>query len=157
MTSVLITDPQPTFHPTLDQPEPATDAEVDKINESEMDKVNDVLCTWDPATGNTAASSPEKPKKSRTRLAVKSKPSPQETKEVLRPRNDGKRRFFILPRKSRECEYKSDDEATGSFTLYAVTSAPADRQGDIIQPGRRPEPRRAHRDGCSTSITSRPS
>ena len=41
----------------------------------------------------------------------------------------------ILPRKSWECEYKSDDEATGSFTLYAACFGSVDRQGDIIQPG----------------------
>ena len=81
VTEVLITDPQPTFHPTLDQPEPATDAEVDKINESEMDKVNDVVRTWDPATGEYGSPLPEKPKKSRTRLAVKSKPLPKKRKK----------------------------------------------------------------------------
>ena len=41
----------------------------------------------------------------------------------------------ILPRKSWECEYKSDDDSTGSFTLYAACFGSVDRQGDIIEPG----------------------
>ena len=36
---------------------------------------------------------------------------------------------------NRSGEYKSDDDATGAFTLYAACFGSVDRQGDIIQPG----------------------
>ena len=39
-----------------------------------------------------------------------------------------------LPRKTFECQYKSDDE-TGEFTLYAAVFGNVDRQGDIIEKG----------------------
>lgn len=41
----------------------------------------------------------------------------------------------ILPRKTFECEFKSLDEAAGTFSLYAAVFGNVDRQGDIIEPG----------------------
>ena len=40
-----------------------------------------------------------------------------------------------LPRKTFECEFKSDDDAAGTFELYAACFGNVDRQGDIIEPG----------------------
>ena len=63
VTEVLDTDETPRFHPTLDQPSPATPEEIDKINEREMDRVNDVVRTWDPETGEYGSPLPSKPKR----------------------------------------------------------------------------------------------
>jgi Phage Mu protein F like protein len=63
VTEILDTDTLPKFHPTLDQPEPATDAEIDKINGSEMDRVNDIVRTWDPETRLYGSPLPPKPKR----------------------------------------------------------------------------------------------
>ena len=80
VTEILVTDKQPTFYPTLNQPEPATDAEVDRINESEMDRVNDVVRTWDPATGEYGSPLPT-PTKPKPTPAVKPKPAPRKPRK----------------------------------------------------------------------------
>jgi hypothetical protein len=61
VTEILTSDPQPTWHPTLVQPQAASDEEIDRLGEEHRRQWEDVARTWDPVTHEYGKSKRRKP------------------------------------------------------------------------------------------------
>ncbi len=89
MVPVLDTEKEPVFHQTLNQPEAATEEETDEFYRREMDRINDIQRTWDPATGlygQAPARAPiPKPPRRMPQPRLPFKPPPRKPRPTIEP------------------------------------------------------------------------